>query len=1169
MKTPAGLRQREANPEQPKLSSEEDGTLSTRDGEASFPDAPEALREDAVAALPEICALIKRRTGHDFSRYKQSTLGRRVARRVSVLRLNTVKEYVERLHHDLKEIENLFNDLLIGVTQFFRDPEAFEALATKVIPQLYKRPPTAGPIRVWISGCATGEEAYSVAILLTEHAEKLGAPVNAMVFATDLDGEALEIGRKGEYSKEGLDNVSAERVERFFVPRKNYFEVRKEIREMCVFSPHSLVKDPPFSRLDLISCRNLLIYFESDLQKRLLPLFHFALNPGAYLFLGPSENVAIRSELFQAVDAKNRIFQRKAALLKSPVCPPSFERSHPSPMQHIQSAHIGPAKDHSATRTIERVLLEEYAPASVVVNEHGDTLFFSGHTGRFLEHQAGAPTTKLLDLARGNLRLELRTALQQAISSRQEVARRNIAIKVGKFDLHIDLIIRPLIELGRDAALFIVVFQELPHGEAAAKPTVVVGEADRAVISQLESELRTTREDLQTTIEELETSNEELKSANEELLSMNEELQSTNEELQTSKEEIQSINDELQTKIEELDAAHNDLQNFFDSTQVPTLFLDSQLRIKKFSAALDPICRLSASDVGKALNKAAPDCIHPDLRRFVEEVLKTGDPREREISVGKEGWNLMRVAPYRGVDGSVQGVVVTFPDITALKKSQEQSSLLAAIVDGSQDGVIGKSLEGIITSWNPAAAKIYGYTAAQAIGKPVSIITPPHRMAEQPVLFERIKNGETIKSFETERVTRDGKVLAISLTLSPIRNDRGEVIGISGIDRDITEQKAAQEKQARLAAIVDSSDDAIIGKTLDGIITSWNAAAERIFGFTAEELIGQSIMAIIPPEKREEELGILATLRSGRSVEHFETTRLRKDGRRINISLTSSPVRNAGGEVTGASKIARDVTEQKQAQAALAEAQRRLQDHAQELERLVAQRTASLEETIESLEGVCYTIAHDLRAPLRAVQSFTEVLLEDYGNKFDKQGKEFAERIVAAATRMDLLINDLLAYAKLSHSQLPLEALDLNDEMNRVREQIGPQLSTQNGELTVHRLPTVLANAIVMDQVFANLISNSLKFVATGTAPKIEIGSEKLNGTMARIYVQDNGIGIPAEHRERVFGLFQRLHHEEYPGTGVGLAIVKKGVERMGGNVNIASSSNGGTRFVIDLPLAQ
>jgi PAS domain S-box-containing protein len=343
----------------------------------------------------------------------------------------------------------------------------------------------------------------------------------------------------------------------------------------------------------------------------------------------------------------------------------------------------------------------------------------------------------------------------------------------------------------------------------------------------------------------------------------------------------------------------------------------------------------------------------------------------------------------------------------------------------------------------------------------------------------------------------------------------------------------------------------------------------RIFGFTAEEMVGHSIMAIVPPEKRQEELGFLATLRSGKSIEHHETLRVRKDGQRIDISLTSSPVRNARGEVIGASKIARDITEQKRANAELIEAQRRLQSHAEELERLVAQRTANLEETIESLEGVCYTIAHDLRAPLRAVQSFTEVLLEDYGKKFDAEGRQFAERIVAAAARMDVLINDLLAYAKLSHSQLPVEPLSLTEEMKRVREQLAAEISTQHGEVSVGKLPTVLANQIVLDQVFANLISNSLKFVPPGTKPKIEVGAEKLNGSMARIFVQDNGIGIPAEHRDRVFGLFQRLHHEEYPGTGVGLAIVKKGIERMGGRVSIDGPESGGTRFVIDLPLAK
>lgn len=1133
------------------------------------------IQEEAVRFLPKIFPILRQQTGHDFSRYKQSTLARRIQRRMQVVYLDSVDKYVRCLRENTQEVDALFKDLLIGVTQFFRDADNFQALAKLVVPVLFKGKGAKDQVRLWVPGCASGEEAYSFAILLAEHSARLREKPKIQVFATDLDADALDIARKAKYPDDIATQVSPDRLKRFFRKTGSFYEVVDKVRELCIFSPHNLIKDPPFSRLDLLSCRNVLIYLEADLQKKLLPLFHYALNPSGYLFLGPSENIASRSELFRTIDQKHRIFQRKPTLLHSPVRVPVLDSGQITRLQVVASAAESVPREQGLARSIERVIIEEYAPASVIINKQGDVVYFCGHTGKYLVAPAGVPNNKLVALARKNLRLELRTAVHRAITTGKEAIRENIRIKTGRETRHIDLVVRPLTELGNEPELYIVLFRELVPAKTTGRPPIEnFASHEHPVIRQLENELRTTKDDLQTTIEELETSNEELKSANEELLSMNEELQSANEELQTSKEEIQSANEELNRKIEEADAAAAELRRAHeDRSRLAVIVQTSEDAI--IGKTLEGIVTTWNEGAEKIFGYSAEEMIGQPIARIIppekldEETqilarLRRGEAvrnyeAERVRKDGRRIFTSLTSSPIRDAQGFVVAASKIARDVTERKEAEEVQLRLAAVVESSDDAIITKTLDGIITSWNKAAEQMYGYTAAEAIGKSVTMLLPRDRLDEEPAIIDRLRKGEKIDHYETVRQRKDGALLDISLTVSPLKDASGRIIGASKVARDITGRKQADEARFRLAAVVDSSDDAIISKTLDGMVTSWNKGAQRIFGYSVEEMIGKHITTLFPPERFDEEARVVAQIRLGERIEHFETVRKTKEGRLIDISLTVSPIKDPLGKIIGASKIARDITQQKQ----LEEQLRKAKD---ELEHRVEQRTSALRETTEQLETFCYTIAHDLRSPLRAQQSFAQALLDEAAPALDETGRDYASRILSSAQRLDRLVNDLLVYARLGRNEVRFQPVELGKVVKDVLHTLADQIENQRASVTTGSLEAVTAHEPTLNLVVANLVANAIKFVKPGESPRVHIHSER-RGPTIRLWVEDKGIGMGPENLGRIFGVFQRLHPvDKYSGTGIGLALVQKGIERMGGKVGVESELDRGSRFWIDLP---
>jgi len=683
-----------------------------------LPGAAETYEPGIENAMKKIFILLRARTGHEFSQYKAGTIYRRIARRKVLHEIAELEDYVTFLQESPTEVDALFRDLLIGVTSFFRDPDAFHVLEQQIIPELYAKKPGGGVVRVWTAGCSTGEEAYSLAILLKEAMEADKEGGTAQVFATDIDSRAIATARIGLYPASIAADMTAARLARFFTlePDGAFYRVNKALRDMLVFSEQDVIKDPPFSKLDLITCRNLLIYLDADLQKKLMPLFHYALNPGGVLFLGNSEGVGDSAVLFAAVDRKARIYRRNLDSQNGrranmqPFLPPLM--SEPGlPARRRPTAT--PAKLPLRELT-EQALLRQIAPAAVLVNSRGDILYQHGRTGMFLEPAAGeAGVSNILAMAREGLRPGLSTALHRAATYREKVKAPGLNVRTNGHFSVVNLTIHPVtggIDTPPDSLLFLVVLEEADplDSKQQQRPLFSGVEAGaqipppeaEALIASLKQELRIKDAYLQSTHEELESSTEELRSSSEEMQSTNEELQSTNEELETSKEELQSVNEELATvnaelqiKVTDLSRANNDMNNLLAGTGIGTVFVDHQLRILRFTPMASAITNMIPSDIGRSVGHVASNLVGYDhMADDLREVLTTLIPKEVDVESMDGKWFTLRILPYRTLDNVIEGAVMTFVDVTevihtrdALKKATEQARLAAAVVRGVDD----------------------------------------------------------------------------------------------------------------------------------------------------------------------------------------------------------------------------------------------------------------------------------------------------------------------------------------------------------------------------------------------------------------------------------------------------------------------------------------------------
>jgi two-component system CheB/CheR fusion protein len=1008
-------------------------------------DAPASAEaaKDAEDALRDVLILLRTRTGHDFRNYKRATVLRRLERRMQVHGVPTLPAYRAFLQAHPEEASALLKDLLIGVTNFFRDPEAFELLQRDVLPNLVEQAAQApAGLRAWVAGCATGEEAYSIAMLLCEQAALVAQPPKIHVFATDIDETAIGVARLGCYPSAIETDVTPTRLRCFFDKEGHQYRIRKEVREKVMFAAHNILRDPPFSRLDLISCRNLLIYLDREVHGEILEMFHFALKPGGILVLGSSESADTASQLFSVVDKKNRVF-RANPVTRTPRYVPSLPTLAPS------GAVPGVGEVRAEKRGVSYAdlhhrLAQQYAPPSVLIDGDGNIVHLSEQAGRFLRYGGGVPSHQLLSLVQPELRLELRTALFQAAATGKSVEARRVHLSSDGRSRIVTMTVRPVQEAGAASQLSMVLFDEVEDSMAGD-----AGKADAQgrdpLVAQLEDELRRVKEQLQGTIEQSETSNEELKASNEELQAINEELRSTTEELETSKEELQSINEELitvnhelKTKVEETGKINDDLHNLIASTDIATVFVDRAMSIKRFTPHATKLFNLIPTDVGRSLLDITHRLDYATLAGDAAEAFQSLRLIEREVRSQEGRWYLARVLPYRTSEDRIEGAVLTFVDITSRRKAEETMRLLA---ESTKDyAILTVDLEGCITTWNHGAERVFGWSEVEALGQPLDMI------------------------------------------------------------------------------------------------------------FTAEDLA-----AGVPEQER------IHARDTGRSED--ERWHVRKDGSRFYCSGITTPLYEAG-HLQGWGKIARDLTGSKRAEA----------EREALLQRTAAGRAEAMAAN-ELKDEFLAVLSHELKNPLNLLQLSAELLLRTPEARALPAVVRVAETIRRTVRSQAQIIDDLLDLSRLHTGKLALHrtVMDWAAAVRAIAEALQEQAATRQValHLAMPDKPVMLdADPVRIEQVAWNLLSNALKFTPAGG--RVEVALHVVDGH-AELQVRDTGRGIAPDVLPHVFDMFKQAEPgaRRQGGLGIGLALVRSLVHGHGGTVLAESAGlDQGACFSVRLPLA-
>jgi two-component system, chemotaxis family, CheB/CheR fusion protein len=1119
---------------------------------ASLGARPPGEAADAIpATMGQIIDRVRALTGLDFRDFKPPMLVRRVRRRMALARTRDMDGYLHLIAESPAELAALCDDFLISVTEFFREPDAWNVLAAEVIPSIIEHKAAGEPVRAWVPACSTGEEAYGIAMLLLEQSRISERHLPVQVFATDVNGRALEVARKGIYPRSIEHAVSRERLQRFFHKRDDSYLVRKELREAVMFAPQNLVSDPPFSRMDLVSCRNLLIYMEPALQQRVLQIFHFALEGGGYLFLGKSETIGSQVTLFAPASKGARIYRRMgargSALPRTPAGPIWRDRMTPA-------APSPRRRELDYARLIREALLDHRVAAAVLIDSDGHTLYFYGPVQAYLDWPEGEPSVDVFAMVRDDLRPQLRAAVHKASSEHTRTETVAMLREGGRDEGRVRIIVSVVPGLATRDECFLVTFERMQPQPGGTPPVTA---EDSSALKALESELRNTKRELRSTIEELESTNEELKVANEEAMSMNEELQSTNEELETSKEELQSVNEELTTvntqlqeKVGELEELNDVLSNLLSSTHIPTLFLDRKLRIRRFTPAATELFSLIAGDVNRPLTDISSEVDLTSLVADAGDVLVSLAPIEREERTRSGSHYLRRTLPYRTVDDRIDGIVITFTDITELRRGEQDTRRLAAVMRACNDAIIVLGMDGRIDSWNGGAQAVYGYSEEEAVGKDIGMLIAGGERAAYLQRLGSLKAGEAVE-IEGRRRRKDGREIEVSSGLSLITHPSGGPPAIACLDRDITPRKLADKRlrdsEQRFRTMADSAPVLIWVSDSAGRIEFANREFAVFCGFEPGELAGRRWPELLQQDTGAAPVRISADAAGGRGGRLELTAQLRAaDGELRWMKVTALPrPRDASGAEAGMVGSMVDVHSQVEAERAL--------------------RLANVRK-----DEFLAMLGHELRNPLVPIRNAAEVL-KHLGMQDPRLDWAY-DTLVQQVGHVTRLVDDLLDISRVTRGALVLhlEPVDLCRAIDGAIEATRELVRRKGHRLDVRiasRPCYVEGDSIRLVQIFENLLANAAKYTDDGG--EISLVLQEKSGDVV-VTVRDNGLGIVPGMKDRIFDLFvqdARSLDRSQGGLGIGLALVRHLVEMHGGKVEARSEGTGrGSEFEVRLP---
>ena len=1173
----------------------------------------------------KILLLLRRHSSVDFSLYKSSTIQRRIVRRMVLTKHDTLDRYAQFLQGNDTELTALYSDVLISVTSFFRNPEAFEVLRRKVWPALLQRRGDE-PLRVWTLGCSTGQEAYSIAMSFVEAADKAPRMRKLQVFATDLNDALLDKARHGLYAKNIAQDLSPERLRRFFVEEEGGYRVGKALREMIVFARQNVMSDPPFSRLDIISCRNLLIYFEPGLQKKVFPVFHYALKPGGYLYLGASESIGGFTDLFEPMDKKHKIYTKRAATTPAFHLPARKDRGEPSSVSRQirvalqQQADEGEADkgfrgELSAQREADRVSVNQFAPPAVLINGDLQILQFRGSTAAYLEPPTGKASFDLLKMVRTGLRMPVRSAINKAKKENSTARKEHVRIEENGQAREVNIEVIPLKNLRERC--FLVVFNDVDADGATGPRTrgsrhTSSAHADRASraesrrLALLEAELAEMRDYAQSIQEQHEAANEELQASNEEVQSANEELQSINEELETSKEELESANEELTTVNEEmanrhaeLNRLHSDLINIQTSAQQAIVLLGRDLTIRRFSVPAEKQFNLMAADVGRPFSHVRHNLRVSDLESFMTEAIDSVRASEREVQDEDGRWFSLRVRPYMTPDNRVDGAVLVLVDIDDLKRSE----LAIASAREYSENIIATMREPLVVldsdlrveSVNRAFYRMFEATPSETIGR--FIYELGHHQFDIPelraLLEEILPNSQSVDDYGVETDFEHLGHRSMLINARRMHSAAGSQGRIVMALEDVTERKAVEaavrDSEERYRTLFDLGPVAVYSCNAAGVIETFNRRAAELWGREpasgddTQQFCGSFRMfrpdgRLLPHDQcpmAEVVAGILSEVRDGEVVIE------RPDGTQVTVIVNIRPVRNRGGQITGAINCFFDITERKQLEETLRDADRRKNEFLAMLAHELRNPLAPILVSIEILRR-----AKGLEAPNRESsqrRSDGLVSTHDLSERRD-HALDVLQRQVGQMVR---LVDDLLDAGRISRGKIDLrrERVELSSVVYHVVDAARPISERREQELTVTlpSAPVYLdADPTRLGQIIGNLLNNACKFTERGghvwltVEREEEPGADRAEGAgTARhvvIRVRDTGIGIAADQLDRVFEMFTQADmslERSLTGLGIGLTLVKTLTEMHSGTVEVHSAGVGqGSEFVVRLPIA-